>query len=113
MNKYLIPFILAIFIFTSFQDVYAQKKKKKNKDIQPQTEEPVFQTLIDSVSYVIGREIGTNLLMVHSNLNIELLVEALDEAFQGKEDLFPQELSDSIMNCNFIGSLRRFSHTLL
>jgi len=102
MKSYFIPLLFISLLLFSFHDAEAQKKKKKKKGKQAETEmveeKPLFNNLIDSVSYVIGREVGENLKMISSDMNVDIISLAIREAFEGKESIFSVEESDSCMN---------------
>ena len=95
--------ILTAFLMASFSNVsFAQKKNKKKKKEQV-VEEPVIQkqvqlaTFMDTVSYIIGWDLGQNLKIIHEDLKVEPLLEALTKSFSDEEGLFTQEENDSIM----------------
>lgn len=101
--KRIIFIILTAFLMASFSNVsFAQKKNKKKKKEQV-VEEPVIQkqvqlaTFMDTVSYIIGWDLGQNLKIIHQDLRIEPLQEALTKSFSNEEGLFTQEENDSIM----------------
>ncbi|MCK5839070.1 MAG: FKBP-type peptidyl-prolyl cis-trans isomerase, partial [Bacteroidales bacterium] len=78
-------------------------KKNKKKKKEQIVEEPVIQkqvqlaTFMDTVSYIIGWDLGQNLKIIHEDLKVEPLLEALTKSFSNEEGLFSQEVNDSIM----------------
>ena len=61
-------------------------------------EKALFNNLMDSVSYIIGHEVGDNLKMISCDMNVEILSIAIREVFENKESMFSTELSDSLMS---------------
>lgn len=102
MKKYLIPLLIIISVLFCTQNAEAQKKTKRKKGKVAETEvveeKALFNNLMDSVSYIIGHEVGDNLKMISSDMNVEILTMAIREVFENKESLFSTELSDSLMN---------------
>jgi len=102
MKKPLIYISLMLIFALSFQDTMAQKKKKNRNKKKADTEvvEPAiqFNSMMDSVSYIIGHELGTNLSIIHTELNLELVEKAITAAFNGDSSVFSKAVSDSVMN---------------
>ena len=102
MKKYLIPLLIIISVLFSFQSAEAQKKTKRKKGKVAETEiveeKALFNNLMDSVSYIIGHEVGDNLKMISCDMNVEILSIAIREVFENKESMFSTELSDSLMS---------------
>ncbi len=91
--KRIIFIILTAFLMASFSNVsFAQKKSKKKKKEQVQ-----LATFMDTVSYIIGWDLGQNLKIIHDDLKVEPLLEALTKSFSDEESLFTQGENDSIM----------------
>jgi FKBP-type peptidyl-prolyl cis-trans isomerase FklB len=51
----------------------------------------VFKTEMDKVSYIIGTQIGGNLKRGEIDVNLELLIQGLKDALQGKEPALGQD----------------------
>jgi len=102
MKKHLIPILIIISFVFIFQDAEAQKKKKKKKGKKAETEiveeMPLLNNLLDSVSYIIGHEVGENLKMISSEINVEVLSVAIKEVFDNKENMLSTMVCDSVMD---------------
>jgi FKBP-type peptidyl-prolyl cis-trans isomerase len=56
-----------------------------------------LKTDMDKVSYIIGRQIGGQLKEISSEISIPVLLQAIEEAIQGKEAILTEEETGTIM----------------
>lgn len=86
--------ILSLLVLISSGVVNAQKKDKKNKK---STETIALTNKQDTISYILGADIGKNLKGSHIDITIEPFVDGLKDAMKDTNK-FPQQKIDSIMN---------------
>lgn len=77
-------------------NVYAQKQKKK-KNNNNTTPVIVFTQFSDTVSYLIGTDIGKSLNLNKIQVNENLLFQGIRDGLAGKDTLFTKEQYNSIM----------------
>lgn len=61
------------------------------RSVAPVAVAPVMQTSADSMSYVMGMNIGLNLLGIDSMLNVDMLCEGLSDVYKGQAKLNDEE----------------------
>ena len=95
--------ILTALLLAGFSNVSFAQKKNKKKEKEQVIEQRVIQepvqlsTFMDTVSYIIGWDLGQNLKIIHQDLRLEPLREAFTKSFNDEEGRFTQEKNDSIM----------------
>lgn len=76
----------------------AQKASKKNKNDKTIAEESeVLKTRQDSISYIIGRDIGKNLATNDITVNETALFQGMKDGLKGIEGVIGEEATDRIM----------------
>lgn len=95
MKKFLSLTILVAILLTGI-NASAQKKKK---DKAPKTTESavVLQTKLDSISYIIGHDIGKNLKTNEIEINKELFNAGISNGLSGNDSLLSEEETSKIM----------------
>ncbi len=66
-----------------------QGSGSKNKNL--------FETTMDTVSYLIGTEIGTSFKNNHIDIRTAALLKGIEDAAQGQENLFHDTVKDKVM----------------
>ncbi len=85
---------MAILMLLTFSSIsFAQKKDKKGKDKQ----EAGFKTKLDSVSYIIGADIGNNLQKSEIEINPEMFMKGVTDAYQHKDTIFSESVKQEII----------------
>lgn len=98
MKKILLSIILGagiILITPGGAEAQNNKKKKNKSNGKEQVVE--LKSFIDTISYIIGRDLGNNLSIIHEELNLDIVTKALNDSFNGKEGVFTQLESDSLI----------------
>jgi FKBP-type peptidyl-prolyl cis-trans isomerase len=64
-----------------------------------------FESSKDSVSYVVGSNLANSLMDIKNEINLEMLINGLEDKFQGKSLLVTEEESQKIMS-DFVANIR-------
>ncbi|MBP6978913.1 MAG: FKBP-type peptidyl-prolyl cis-trans isomerase [Lentimicrobiaceae bacterium] len=76
----------------------AQKKnKKQTKPEQPVQELVVLNTWMDTISYLVGHDLGLRLPGFMKDVNLDILTQAIRDGFNGVESKFDTQQTDSLM----------------
>jgi FKBP-type peptidyl-prolyl cis-trans isomerase len=88
---------LAILLFVS--NAEAQKEKKsKNKEAEPEATARICPiTWMDTISYIVGYDLGNRLKEFSEGINLQILSQALQDSFADSTSLFTPQQTDSIM----------------
>ncbi len=90
--------ILIISILISGNVAMAQKKnKKQTKPEQPVQELVVLNTWMDTISYLVGHDLGLRLPGFMKDVNLDILTQAIRDGFNGVESKFDTQQTDSLM----------------
>lgn len=101
MRKLRIAGILAFAVILSGSTVFAQKSKKKNPGRDKPAEVPetlVMKTYQDTISYLIGRDIGSNMTKNDIQVNPDIMFAGLKDGLNGNDSLINQEVTERCMN---------------
>lgn len=95
--KSLIILIISALICTN--TVLAQKKGKTKEVLEePNVEQMVLATWMDTISYLVGRDLGVRLPGFMQEVNLDILTVAIRDGFNGVESRFTPQQTDSLMN---------------
>ncbi len=90
--------ILIISILIGWNTAFAQKKNKtKAAPAQPASEHVVLSTWMDTVSYLVGHDLGVRLPGFMKDVNLDILTAAIRDGFKGVESKFNPQMTDSLM----------------
>ena len=91
--------ILIISALMCTSTVMAQKKGK-TKEVQnpPKVEQAVLATWMDTISYLVGHDLGMRLPSFMKEVNLDILTSSIREGFNGIESRFTKQQTDSLMN---------------
>jgi FKBP-type peptidyl-prolyl cis-trans isomerase len=95
--KSLIILIISALICTN--TVLAQKKDKmKEVKEEPTVKQMVLATWMDTISYLVGHDLGVRLPGFMKEVNLDILTTAIRDGFNGVESLFTKTQTDSLMS---------------
>lgn len=96
MKKMLTLAITAITLFTCFE---ASAQSKKSKSTKPNNEVPtvILQNKLDSISYIIGHDIGNNLHTNDITINPEVFNLGVKHGVEQGENLINAETTERLM----------------
>lgn len=90
--------ILIVSILICFNGAVAQKKNKaKTSSAQPVKEQVVLTNWADTISYLVGHDLGVRLPGFMKDVNLDVLTGGIREGFNGLESRFSQQQTDSLM----------------
>jgi len=92
-------FLLAV-LFIAGHSVMAQKSKKKTENDGKNVESGhalIFKTHQDTISYLIGRDIGKNMKTNDISVNTELMFAGLKDGINGNDTVFSPEVTEQCM----------------
>lgn len=94
MKKTLITMMAAMMLaFPAF----SQKKDKKAKDAKPPKEVIQLKTKLDTISYILGSDIGKNIKASNIDLNLDMFVKGMQHGQAGIDTVFTKAQVDTIM----------------
>ncbi len=95
-KKSLILLIVSALIWTNAAE--AQKKgKAREVKTEPRVEHIVLTTWMDTISYLVGHDLGVRLPGFMKEVNLDILTSAIRDGFTGSASLFTREQTDSLM----------------
>ncbi|MFH1121724.1 MAG: FKBP-type peptidyl-prolyl cis-trans isomerase [Bacteroidota bacterium] len=100
MRKHPIAALLLIVIIGTGNSVMAQKsQKKKNKDVNTteNCQALILKSHQDTISYLIGRDIGNNMKVNNIAVTPEIMFAGLKDGINGIDTIFSTELTEQIM----------------
>lgn len=100
MRKTSIALVMLAFLFNVVTPVEAQKSQKKNdKDGKHETAATalVLKTHQDTISYIIGRDIGNNMKTNDISITPEIMLAGMKDGISGIDTVFSPEATDQIM----------------
>jgi FKBP-type peptidyl-prolyl cis-trans isomerase len=102
MRKHPVAAFLLMLIFVAGNTVMAQKsQKKKDKDHDPKATEEchklVLKTHQDTISYLIGKDIGNNMKINDIAVTPEVMFAGLNDGLNGVDTVFSAEATEQIM----------------
>jgi FKBP-type peptidyl-prolyl cis-trans isomerase len=87
--------ILAVVVFAL--PAFSQKKDKKVKETTPQKEEIQLKNKLDTVSYILGSDIGKNIKASGIEVNVDIFSKGMAHGMAGIDSLFTKEQVEKIM----------------
>ena len=91
--------ILLISVLICMNTVVAQKKNKTREvQEQPKVEQMVLSTWMDTISYLVGHDLGVRLPGFMPEVNLDILTTAIRDGVSGVESRFTTQQTDSLMN---------------
>ncbi|MFA6949466.1 MAG: FKBP-type peptidyl-prolyl cis-trans isomerase [Lentimicrobiaceae bacterium] len=96
MKSTLTIFLLAITILISM-DASAQKKKKQTKEDNKSENVLILQSKLDSISYIIGHDIGNNLKTNEITVNLDIFYAGVNNGYSGNDTLISAKATESLM----------------
>lgn len=96
MKSTLTIFLLAITILISM-DASAQKKKKQTKEDNKSENVLILQSKLDSISYIIGHDIGNNLKTNEITVNLDIFYAGVNNGYSGNDTLINAKATESLM----------------
>lgn len=96
MKSTLTIFLLAITILISM-DTSAQKKKKQSKEDNKSEKVLVLQSKLDSISYIIGHDIGNNLKTNEIIVDLDKFYAGVNNGYSGNDTLISTKATESLM----------------
>lgn len=93
------PLMIILMLSLISHETSAQKSKKSDKN-QVKTETPAaisFQTRQDSISYMIGRDIGKNMKTNGIDITPELMFSGLKDGLSGIDTVMSEEITAALM----------------
>jgi len=100
MKKTSIALVMLAFLFNVVTPVEAQKSQKKNdKDGKNEAAATalVLKTYQDTISYIIGRDIGNNMKTNDISITPEIMLAGMKDGINGIDSVFSPEATDQIM----------------
>lgn len=101
MKRYFsaITILLAI-SFMAVNTASAQKSKKNKDKSQPEQTVPALalQSRIDSISYMIGRDIGRNMKTNNIEVTAEIMFAGLKDGLAGIDSVLNDQVTEALMN---------------
>ena len=97
MKKYILLTVIMMLITAVSSQAYAQKKEKKKKGSKTEVVEtqagakPLFASLNDSMSYIIGADVAHNFAKNSLNLNKDLFFKGFSDGQANTDTIFTQE----------------------
>ena len=99
MKKFLISSFVLIFILSVFSiNSYAQGGKKDKKKDQSKAPSIELKTYSDTISYIIGSDIGKNLEKNMIVINLDVFIKGFSDGKVNNDTLFTEEQKQAIMN---------------
>lgn len=96
--KIKITAILVLYLVSFLPGAIAQKKDpKKATATEPGIQQPVLSTWMDTISYLVGHDLGTRMKDFLPDANMHVLTTAIQQGYQGIESRYTRQQSDSIM----------------
>jgi len=96
MKSTLTIFLLAITVLISM-DASAQKKKKQTKEDNKSENVLILQNKLDSISYIIGHDIGNNLKTNEITVNLDIFYAGVNNGYSGNDTLISAKATESLM----------------
>jgi len=100
MKKLSIALLVSVFMFNGITSADAQNNRKKgDKDSKnsPETQALVLKTHQDTISYIIGRDIGNNMKTNDISITPEIMLAGMKDGISGIDTVFSPEATDQIM----------------
>ena len=96
-EKSLIILIVSVLICTSAAEA---QKKGKTREVreEPRVEQMVLATWMDTITYLVGHDLGVRLPGFMKDVNLDILTSAIRLGYNGNESLFTKEQTDSLMS---------------
>jgi FKBP-type peptidyl-prolyl cis-trans isomerase len=95
--KFFIILVISVLIYAN--TAVAQKKNKiKETPELPAVEKMVLSTWMDTISYLVGHDLGVRLPGFMKEVNLDILTVAIRDGFNGIESRFTPQQTDSLMN---------------
>ncbi len=94
MKKTISTLVLLICLGAVMPSCGIMKCPKKSKKCSSKAE---FATQMDTVSYMIGQEIGSSFKTNNIDIKTEALVKGIEDAIKGNDSLFSPEVKDQVM----------------
>jgi FKBP-type peptidyl-prolyl cis-trans isomerase FklB len=92
----LIPLAIVAMLFTGTLFTSCGLIGKQSKTAT-EAEQPIFSTFMDSVSYIIGAEIGSSFRNNQIDISTRALVKGMQDAMQEADTLFSEATNESVM----------------
>lgn len=96
MKSTLTIFLLAITVLISM-DASAQKKKKQTKEDNKSENVLILQSKLDSISYIIGHDIGNNLKTNEITVNLDKFYAGVNNGYSGNDTLISAKATETLM----------------
>lgn len=96
MKSTLIISLLAITLLISM-DASAQKKKKQTKEDNKSENVLILQSKLDSISYIIGHDIGNNLKTNEITVNLDKFYAGVNNGYSGNDTLISAKATETLM----------------
>lgn len=100
MKKNIVITALLLFLLTHLNpEASAQKSKKdkKSKNIKEASVAELLKTRQDSISYMIGRDIGRNMKTNSIDVTAELLYQGLKDGLNGIDAVLDEKVTEALM----------------
>lgn len=94
-TKVILSAVLMLLLVTI--DASAQKKKDKAKEPAQAPQTLSLKTKVDSISYIIGHDIGNNLKSSEIIINQEVFNAAVKNGYEGNDSLLSPEVTEQVM----------------
>ncbi len=94
--KHISTIILVALAMTITLDANAQKRKKDKSKVQ-ETSTVILKTRLDSISYIIGQDIGANLIQNEIQVNEDLFIEGIRKGLAGNDSLISEQELNRLM----------------
>lgn len=78
-------------------DASAQKKKKQTKEDNKSENVLILQSKLDSISYIIGHDIGNNLKTNEITVNLDIFYAGVNNGYSGNDTLISAKATESLM----------------
>lgn len=91
--------LLLLFSAVCSDGAFAQKtSKKKSKDKTQAEETVILQNRLDSISYIIGRDIGRNMTTNSIEVNEDVMFAGLKDGLRGIDSVLSEEATEHVMS---------------
>jgi FKBP-type peptidyl-prolyl cis-trans isomerase FklB len=98
LKKIILPLLLLTITFVAAAQT-GQTKSKTSSNTKPVTVAgPGLKTLKDSASYALGYNVGQNLSQRYSEMELEIIIKGMKDAFTNKPSVIPAENSSAAVN---------------
>lgn len=94
-TKVILSAVLMLLFITI--EASAQKKKDKAKEPAKTTQALTLQTEIDSISYIIGHDIGKNLKGSEIKINYDVFNAAVKNGYEGNDSVLSPAVTEQVM----------------